>query len=58
MPHTLPFVGRTPWSAADALVGPVVFCERLIPLYPRRDEGVPWPRGHPPGGPPHPMRGC
>jgi hypothetical protein len=42
-------VGRTPWSAADALVGLLAPCKVLIPLFRMRDEGV--PRG--PGGPPH-----
>jgi hypothetical protein len=40
-------VGRTPRSAADALVGPLAY--RELPASRARDEGV--PRG--PGGPPH-----
>jgi hypothetical protein len=42
-------VGRTPWSAADALVGLLAPCKMLIALLRMRDGGV--PRG--PGGPPH-----
>src|ERR1019366_1136409 len=45
-------VGRTPWSAADAPVGPLALCMMLISLARQRDEGV--PRG--PGGPPHHLR--
>src|ERR1017187_4610187 len=42
-------VGRTPWSAADALVGLLAQCKMPISLFRQRDAGV--PRG--PGGPPH-----
>src|ERR1035441_5468759 len=42
-------VGRTPRSAADALVGLLAPCRMLNSLFRQRDEGV--PRG--PGGPPH-----
>src|ERR1035441_10775671 len=42
-------VGRTPWSAADAPVGLLASCKKLMSLFRQRDEGV--PRG--PGGPPH-----
>src|ERR1019366_5318083 len=42
-------VGRTPWSAADALVGLLAPCKMLTSWFGLRDEGV--PRG--PGGPPH-----
>jgi hypothetical protein len=42
-------VGRTPWSAADALVGLLAPCKTLLSLFRPRDGGV--PRG--PGGPPH-----
>src|ERR1017187_2865984 len=42
------WVGRTPWSAADAPVGLLAPCKMPISLYRQRDEGV--PRG--PGGPP------
>src|ERR1035438_347631 len=47
--HPGGWVGRTPWSAADAPVGPLALCMVLISLALQRDEGV--PRG--PGGPPH-----
>src|ERR1035438_10425350 len=45
-------VGRTPWSAP----APWPACreyEGHDASRGERDEGVPWPRGHPPGGPPH-----
>ena len=45
-------VGRTPWSAADAPVGPPAPFKMLTPSIRPRDEGV--PRG--PGGPPHQNR--
>jgi hypothetical protein len=38
-------VGRTPWSAADALVGLLAPCKMLIPLPRMRDEGVRPQRG-------------
>jgi hypothetical protein len=47
-------VGRTPWSAADALVGLLELCTMPARLCRQRDEGV--PRG--PGGPPHHLCGC
>src|ERR1035441_9817236 len=50
--HPRGMVGRTPWSAADAPVGPLALCMMLISLARQRDEGV--PRG--PGGPPHHLR--
>jgi hypothetical protein len=46
LPTAAQVVGRTPWSAADALVG-------LLARRKMRDGGV--PRG--PGGPPHHLRG-
>ncbi len=42
-------VARTPWSAADAPVGPLAPGNMLTPLSRLRDEGVP----REPGGPPH-----
>ena len=38
-------MGRTPWSAADALVGLLAPCKMLIPLPRMRDEGVRPQRG-------------
>jgi hypothetical protein len=34
------WVGRTPWSAADAPVGLPVPCKMLMSLFRQRDEGV------------------
>src|ERR1035438_2016605 len=42
-------VGRSPWTAADALVGLFAPCWMLTTSCQQRDAGV--PRG--PGGPPH-----
>src|ERR1019366_4095959 len=46
-------VGRTPWSAADALVGLPASCKMLISSFRLRVQGD--PRG--PGGPPHQFGG-
>src|ERR1019366_2339582 len=48
--RTAGFVGRTPWSAADAPVGRLAHCKMLALLFRQRGEGVPGPEG--PGGPP------
>src|ERR1035441_3272015 len=50
-------VGRTPWSAADALVGLLAPCKMLRPLCRLRDGGVLAQRAPRPGGPPHQQRG-
>jgi len=45
-------VGRSPWTAADALVGLLALCKVPTPLSRQRDEGVP----RRPGGLPHNFR--
>jgi hypothetical protein len=42
-------VGQSPWTAADAPVGPLAFCRMAVSLFRPRDEGVP----RRPGGLPH-----
>jgi hypothetical protein len=46
-------MGRTPWSAADALVGLHAPCKMLTSLLQMRDGGVLAQRAPRPGGPPH-----
>src|ERR1035441_1535833 len=52
--RTAGLVGRTPWSAADALVGLLAPCKMLMSLFGQRDGGV--PRG--PGGSAPPIPGA
>ncbi len=61
MPHSFPISGRLhrlwggppgpqpiPWSASPGM--------QRDSSRQERDERLPWPRGHPPGGPPHNLR--
>src|ERR1035441_7386538 len=47
--HSAPMVGRTPWSAADALVGLPRWRKGLI-LRAKSGTKASWPRGHPDEG--------